>query len=273
MLLQPFVPSGYSLKSPKEFIDILNTTRPEGIIASLDVESLFTNVPVNETIDLILDEVYRSDKTPLDIPENLLKELLMCCTKEAPFRAPNGLLYKQIDGVAMGSPLGVLFTNFYMGCLERKVLNENADHPSIYARYIDDIFVNVSNESHLQRLQEALQSESCLRFTTELQNDQTLPFLDVLVTNNANKFISTVYAKKTNLGFCLNAASECPKRYLNSVITSYVNRAFSHCSTWALIHKELERISQVLVNNGYKNSDIQNAIKRKMDSFMEEENK
>ena len=136
---------------------------------------------------------------------------------------------------------------------------------------IDNIFTDISNESHLQCLQEVLQRDPCLCFTTKLQNNKTLPFLDVLVTTNVNKFISTVYVKKTNLGFCLNAASECPKRYLNSVINSYINRAFSHCSTWALLHKELERISQVLVNNGYKNSNIQKAIKRKRIFLWKEE--
>ena len=170
----------------------------------------------------------------------------------------------------MGSPLGVLFANFYMGCLERNVLENYEDPPFIYARYIDDIFVDVRDESHLQRLQEALQGSSCLHFTTELHDNHSLPFLDILVTTGINKFITTVYTKKTNVGMCLNAASECPKRYMKSVINSYVNRAFSHCSDWILFQKEIERFSQVLINNGYRNSDIQCAIKRKLNCFMEE---
>ena len=72
---------------------------------------------------------------------------------------------------------------------------------------------------------------------------------------------------------CLNAKSECPSRYVYSVINSYINRAFSHCSTWTLLHSELERITQLLVNNGYRNSEIQRAIRKKMDSFAHEENK
>ena len=267
-LLTPYIPSDYSLKSPKEFIDALNVNSPKGIMASLDVESLFTNVPVDETIQMILNEVYRSEKKALDIPEEMLKKLLICCTKEAPFRAPNGNLYKQTDGVAMGSPLGVLFANFYMGCLERRILTSCNDPPYIYTRYIDDIFVDVRDNNHLEQLKEEFQNSSCLKFTTEININNSLPFLDILVTALAKKFHTTVYTKKTNMGLCLNAASECPDRYTNSVINSYINRAFSHCSTWTAFHEELMRVSQILVNNGYKNKDIQSAIKRKLEFYV-----
>ena len=88
-LISPYVPNAFSVKSPTEFIDLLGSKPAQGHIASLDVASLFTNVPVDETIELIINEVYHSEKQPLDIPENLLQHLLCACTKEAPFRAPN----------------------------------------------------------------------------------------------------------------------------------------------------------------------------------------
>ena len=69
-LLTPFVPSEFSLRSPTQFIDILENKSSNCLIASLDMESLFTNVPVDETIELIMQKVYHTEKTPLDIPEN-----------------------------------------------------------------------------------------------------------------------------------------------------------------------------------------------------------
>jgi len=56
-ILKPYVPGKYCINSVDEFLDILRAKRPSGILASIDVESLFTNVPINETIDIILDEV------------------------------------------------------------------------------------------------------------------------------------------------------------------------------------------------------------------------
>ena len=84
-LLAPYLPSKYQINSTDQFLDIIRATDAEGIFASLDVESLFTNVPVNETIEIICDEVYRNpDNTPLPIPENTLKQLLKLCTQQCP---------------------------------------------------------------------------------------------------------------------------------------------------------------------------------------------
>ena len=87
-----------------------------------------------------------------------MRKLLELCTKEAPFRCPRGNLYIQTEGVAMGSPLGPTFANFYMGEVESKVLDSILHKPSIYARYVDDIFVQVENEEQLINLKNSFQT-------------------------------------------------------------------------------------------------------------------
>ncbi|KAG0725635.1 hypothetical protein GWK47_038231 [Chionoecetes opilio] len=78
-------------------------------------------------------------------------------------------------------------------------------------------------------------------------------------------FKTTVFCKPTNKGLCLNGESECPKRYLHSTISAYVRRALSHCSTWKDAYQELERVTQVLINNGYSNSDMAHVTMRIID--------
>ena len=146
--------------------------------------------------------------------------------------------------------------------LERKVFENSYYRPHIYGRYIDDIFVDVENEQELTKLSDAFQRNSCLRFTTEINDQGSLPFLDVMVTSTLEKFKTTVFTKKTNTGMCLNADSETPQRYLRSVIGAYINRAFTHCSSWQALHEELKRCTQVLVNNGYANSTIVEEIRK-----------
>ena len=80
----------YSLKSTDNFID-LRSSRPDVLIASLDVDSLFTNVPVETTIEIILKNVY--EHPTLDIPRNNLAQLLRSCTTQAPFKSPDGNIY------------------------------------------------------------------------------------------------------------------------------------------------------------------------------------
>ena len=266
-LLTPFIPTTYSMQSASEFLDILKTNKGKGVIASLDVESLFTNVPVDRTIDLIIDRVYHNDSTPnLDIPENVLRELLECCTKEAPFTCPRGNKYVQIDGVAMGSPLGVLLANFFMGSIEEEIFKET-EKPDIYCRYVDDIFIKTKNYDDTEKLRKRLQESSGLNFTIERSINGTMPFLDVLVKQIDESFKTEVYTKTTNPGHCLNGRSECPQRYKDSTIGAYIRRAITHSSTWEQIHQEIERSTQVLVNNGYREKDISRLTKRIIDKW------
>ena len=116
----------------------------------------------------------------------------------------------------------------------------------------------------LIRLINELETKSVLRFTYELSHDNALPFLDVVVERGTNSFITSVYRKPTNTGQTLNADSECPTRYKTSVIRSFVRRAVRVSSTNDSMHQELERVRQLLVNNGYRNRDVDDVIKRQL---------
>ena len=86
-LISPYLPRKYNIKSTHELIQVLHTIKPNnGILASLDVENLFTNVPVNETIDIIINNIYNNPSLPpLKINPNILRKLLLTCTTEVPF--------------------------------------------------------------------------------------------------------------------------------------------------------------------------------------------
>ena len=50
-------------------------------------------------------------------------------------------LYKQVDGVTMGSPLGPTLANFFLGYIEEKIFANNKKLlPKLYLRYIDDVY-------------------------------------------------------------------------------------------------------------------------------------
>ena len=263
-LISPFMPQKYSLKSTNDFVDLLHSNSNNGIIASLDVESLFTNVPIDTTIDIITQYTHRHPTMPpLKMPENILKQLLKICTSESPFKCPRGHLYTQIEGVAMGSPLGPTFAGFYMGHLEEQVLSDYEPKPNLYARYIDDVFLQIENENEIAKLKTAFEQNSVLKFTFELSVNHKLPYLDVLIdsTNNSS-FNTIVYRKPTDNGTCLNANSFCPDKYKNSVIYNYLNRAYKITQNWQDFNNEINNIKPLLVNNNYSNTTIDQQIKK-----------
>ena len=215
-IIKPYIPSKYMLKSRDEFINIIQTTKPDNAPSSLDVESLFTNVPVKETIDIILRNVYNHPTLPApNIPKQKLKELLMLCTTSVPFRNIDGKMYIQIDGMSMGSPLGPTFANFYMADLENRVLSIPGLKPNIYCRFVDDIYTDAKLELLLE-IKKSMEEHSVLKLTYELSDNNQLPFLDILTYYNTDKFASSVYVKPTDAGICLNGNSPVKiARYLD----------------------------------------------------------
>ena len=81
----------------------------------------------------------------------------------------NGELFKQIDGVAMGSPLGPTLANFFLANLENKLLNKtNGFYPKIYLRYVDDIFAIFNDNLSITKFLNLLNKHhSNMQFTME----------------------------------------------------------------------------------------------------------
>ena len=127
-LIKPYIPDRYSLSSTSSFIDKIKELKPnnDAKLVSFDVTSLFTNVPVDLVIDDIANKLFSyevASKLPFlqakkPITQNIFKKLLKLST-EGMF-IHNGKLFSQIDGVAMGNPLGPTLANWFLGMIEKK---------------------------------------------------------------------------------------------------------------------------------------------------------
>ena len=110
------------------------TNPEEDIVVSYDVTALFTNVPLSETIDILVDKAFTNDwfnqTYDLNLEKEELTQLLEVATTNQLFQF-DGQLYEQTDGVAMGSPLGPLMANVFMCHLEDKLARDGMV-PSLY---------------------------------------------------------------------------------------------------------------------------------------------
>ena len=92
--------------STKSVADSLKEVKLEEdeVIVSFDVSSLYTNVPVQEAIDTVADLLYSGEHQQLPpVDKATFKELLKLCTCNVLMKTHDGF-YRQIDGLAMGSP-------------------------------------------------------------------------------------------------------------------------------------------------------------------------
>lgn len=86
-------------------------------LISYDIFSVFTNVALEETVDIYANAFYYSHLCTPRFPKNIFKELLLFATESIEFSFNNDM-YSQIDGVMMGSPLGPLLANIFAGFQE-----------------------------------------------------------------------------------------------------------------------------------------------------------
>jgi len=253
-LIVKYMPRKYSVKSSYEFLSLLRSKHPgDNILASLDVENLFTNVPVQETIDIIIHNVYNHGTLqPPTIPADILRQLLFICTTRTPFRSVNGELFVQREGVSMGSALGPTFADYYMCNLENSTFENQPElKPDIYVRYVDDCFLLVNNEHILSQIKNTFESNSVLKFTYELEKNYKLSFLDTVINRIGPSFSTSVFIKPTNYGQVVNYKSICPERYKEGVIKTLLYRGYNHCSNWQIFDEEIQRIKQLLTNNNF----------------------
>ena len=88
-------------------------------MASFDIESLFTNIPLQETIDLCVENLFQ-DRTHVDnLSKDSFRELLTRTMSESLILFDQQF-YKQHDGVVMGSPLGPTLANVFL-CYHEKI--------------------------------------------------------------------------------------------------------------------------------------------------------
>ena len=108
-------------------------------MASMDVESLFTNIPLTETIRNCVNDLSSNNFCSGKLSRKDLSESLKLATIESSFIFDNKLC-KQIDGVAMGSPLGPTLANDFLCHYEKICVNKCPSQfkPVVYKRYVDN---------------------------------------------------------------------------------------------------------------------------------------
>ncbi len=228
---------------------------PNDVMVSFDVVSLFTNVPVDETCNIIrgklLEDTNLHERTQLSVVE--IVDLLKLCLSTTCFQWRDDF-YEQTSGAAMGSPLSPVLANIFMEHFEQNALANSALVPKLWKRYVDDIFAVWSHgKEHLSKFLSYLNNiHPSIKFTIEQENDQlSLSFLDIALTRNPDGSLKhSVYRKPTHTDRYLNYRSFHHPQIKSSVSKTLVNRAYNVCDKES-INKELAHLNVVLQQNGF----------------------
>ena len=173
----------------------------------------------------------------------------------------------------MGSPLGPALANAFLCHYETKWLEECplSFMPMFFARYVDDIFVLLRSKEHIALLAQYMSSKHPnIRFTYEEEIDNVLPFLDVNVFRDADRFSSTVHRKDTFSGVYTNFGSFMPMLYKKGLIGTLLHRAYEISSSYGSLHQEVEKLKKIFGKNGYPSNFVDKCIFRFFDKIHEQ---
>ena len=160
----------------------------------------------------------------------------------------NGI-YRQKEGLAMGSPASPVLANLWLSQFEKYFQNGNT---KLFKRYVDDILVVMDKGEIDNRMEVINKLHPNLKFTLELESEQGgLPFLDMCLRKVGDKISSEWYQKPANSGIILNFFALAPSRYKRSVVRSLVYRIFNSCSNWKLFHLSMKKAVLLLEKNQY----------------------
>jgi hypothetical protein len=263
--------NNYIIKDTFDFVNKVSKleTTDEQHVVSFDVESLFTNIPTDETIEIILNRAFPEENSKFHgLNRDSLKKLLVICTKESHFKF-HGKHYDQIDGVAMGSPLGPLFANIFMDEFETKHMGKLTElGVQSWLRYVDDVFSTIHNKDCANKILTYInQQHPNIRFTIEMEKNKRIPFLDTVVTRTQQGYRTSLYHKKTFTGVYLNWTSLTSRKYKIGLIKCLCDRIWKICDRVEDRELEIKKLKHILAKNEYPekvvDAEIDKFIKRK----------
>ncbi len=209
---------------------------------------LYTNVPIELIADAIIK---RKDELvgKTDIPYNQLIHGIDVIMNNT-FFTFNNHFYKQIFGLPMGSPLAPICADLVMALLEENCL-EKLDFPvPCYFRYVDDIFTCLPRDRIDETLRIFNSYHSRLQFTYEVEENGSLPFLDVRVIRDSNNVIFDWFRKTTWSGRMLNFNSMHPISQKRAIVLNLADRVFKICDT-RFVDDNIKLVKKILIFNDY----------------------
>ena len=210
-------------------------------------------MPVKEAIDVCTELLFNYTGVPVD--KETFKTLATIASCDVIFDTHDGF-YRQIDGLAMGSPPAPHLANGWLSTFDKTIQGDSM----LYSRYMDDILCSIKKQNIDDHLSMINNLHPSLAFTCEIENNQKLPFLDMCILNDNGVLSSKWYRKPTDTGLTLNFHSLAPLKYKRAVVSSFIYRIFRACSTWNHFHLGITEAIEILKHNQYPLSFIEQIL-------------
>ena len=184
----------YSIGDTLTFPDLLKNAEESDHYedVSYNVESLFTSIPVKETIDYIIQKNYVKKEIKPLCKKSIFIKLLKKFTQECVFTFNNRLI-KQVDGCPMGGPISAVFSDIYICKMEEDIVIPA--NLIFYKRYVDDTYVRRKNHETDKLFIDLNSYHVNIKLTLEINPNK---FFDTQLIRSNHGIKTKVYNKAKN---------------------------------------------------------------------------
>lgn len=258
--------STYSIKNTYNLVEnIKDICIPNNAkLISFDVQNLFPSIPPKDVIKLVQSLLDKNNINPITKEEII--DSLKICLKQNYFQFNNNI-YTCEEGLIMGNPLSPLLADIFMNSMETTIHK----HPLIknfifWYRYVDDIITCfIGTNRQLNHFLEFINSlHDNIKFTIELETNNSINFLDLTIQKLNNKFDFSIYRKPTCTDITIHNSSAHPYKHKLSVFNSLIHRLTNIPMLSESFDKELNVIKQIAINNGYSPNLIDSILNKKL---------
>ena len=254
---------------------------PNTILASLDVSSLYTNIPQEEGLEAVREALYTRNNT--EVPTEFILRLLEIVLKNNIFEF-NGDLFLQLIGTAMGTRPAPSYANLFMAKVIDPAIKELANKIEsqsepidILKRFLDDIFLTYTGtiKSLHTLLDELNKLHPTIKFTMShttppsIENPEcgceathNLAFLDTQCKVENGKIVTDLYRKETDRNQYLLPSSCHPPHVTENIPFSLALRIVRICTHPEDREKRFEELKALLLSRDYKPGTVNNAIEK-----------
>lgn len=249
-----------SVKNSFQVVSILkDVILPDDyIFISLDVVSLFPSIPKKLILEIISSK-WNWFANYTEIPKSLFLKIIEFLFESSYF-VIDGSYYILLDGSPMGAPCSPSIANILMEVLVSHVLSTVDFEVPVALYYVDDSLFAIPSEKTSEFVQSFNNFNEKIQFTSELEVNQRLPFLDIeVIRNNDGSVMTNWYVKPTASGRMLNYLSLHPTTQKVNTVKNLLHRvhSLSHESFW---QQNLTKIRRVLKDNNYPTSFVNRII-------------
>ncbi|XP_053571499.1 uncharacterized protein LOC128661246 [Bombina bombina] len=233
------------------------------ILASLDVESLYSSIPHN--VGLLAIKRFLETRGPRYLEHTEFMMVLLEFILKNNVFSFDGQVFRQIRGTAMGAVCAPTYACLHLGSWESDIFEQHVDtfdnKVLMWVRYVDDVLVLWDGTvEEFNTFVSILNHNDRNIFLTSETSERELNFLDITLKKEGLKIVTENYRKKNATNSILHANSSHPNHLKRGIPYGQFLRLRRNCSSLSKFDIHAQQMKERFLQRGYSNKCLKKSL-------------